>query len=214
MNRLPLNYSSAWNLASAHNWIFHSARRNSSIMGHKPNHVTIKAADNSVVCLTQPCGTLGDHVQYGLNIARRISDDTQDFTRRRLLLQCFSELAIAVLNSLNSRTFSMAITAWSAKVLTSSICRSVNGSTKSRQIVMVPSPVPSRNKGTANNVRTPESDDVGRVCRAINCASAACSRASRRWIGLRSRKARAPGMFGLKGRGLDCKTAIRSELSL
>ena len=34
--------------------------------------------------------------------------------------------------SSNSRTFSMAITAWSAKVVTSSICFSVNGSTLSR----------------------------------------------------------------------------------
>ena len=35
--------------------------------------------------------------------------------------------------SSNSRTFSMAITAWSAKVWTSSICLSVNGSTLLRQ---------------------------------------------------------------------------------
>ena len=34
--------------------------------------------------------------------------------------------------SSNSRTFSMAITAWSAKVVTSSICLSVNGRTSAR----------------------------------------------------------------------------------
>src|SRR5215469_18314846 len=35
-------------------------------------------------------------------------------------------------SSVNSRAFSIAITAWSAKVRTSSICRSVNGSTRFR----------------------------------------------------------------------------------
>ena len=44
----------------------------------------------------------------------------------------------ASLSSWNSRTFSMATTAWSAKVFTSSICRSLNGSTTSRQIVKTP----------------------------------------------------------------------------
>jgi hypothetical protein len=51
MNRLPIDYSSAHNVASAaHNWIFHPAWRNSPIMGDKPNQVTIKAANNSIVC--------------------------------------------------------------------------------------------------------------------------------------------------------------------
>jgi hypothetical protein len=52
VNRSPLEYSSAYNIASVHAWIFHSAWRNSSIVGYKPNHVTIKPADNGIVCLT------------------------------------------------------------------------------------------------------------------------------------------------------------------
>ena len=40
--------------------------------------------------------------------------------------------------SSNSRTFSIAITAWSAKVVTSSICLSVNGLTTARSETMTP----------------------------------------------------------------------------
>ena len=46
----------------------------------------------------------------------------------------------------------MAITAWSAKVVTSSICRSVNGMTFFRQTENVPIGVPSRSMGTARIV--------------------------------------------------------------
>src|SRR5262245_31365580 len=95
MNRLPLDYSSAHNIGSAKSWSIHTTRRNLSIMGHKPYHVTIKAADNSVVCLTQPCGTLGDHVQHRLKIGWRASDDTQDFTRSSLLLCDCGQLSLA-----------------------------------------------------------------------------------------------------------------------
>ena len=58
-------------------------------------------------------------------------------------------------SSLKSRTFSIAITAWSANVLTSSICRSVNGSTMSRHTMMPPIGVSSRSSGVASSVRTP-----------------------------------------------------------
>jgi len=50
--------------------------------------------------------------------------------------------------SSNSRTFSIAITAWSAKVVTSSISRSMNGSTRRRASPMTPIGWPSRISGT------------------------------------------------------------------
>ena len=53
----------------------------------------------------------------------------------------------------NSRTFSIAITAWSAKVVTSSICLSVNGRTSERSTTMTPIGVPSRSSGTPSIVR-------------------------------------------------------------
>ena len=59
--------------------------------------------------------------------------------------------------SSNSRTFSIAITAWSAKVVTSSICLSVNGRTSERTIDMTPMGVPSRSNGTPSMVRKPPS---------------------------------------------------------
>jgi hypothetical protein len=55
--------------------------------------------------------------------------------------------------SSNSRTFSIAITAWSAKVVISSICLSVNGPTSDRVTVNAPIGVPSQRSGTPSMVR-------------------------------------------------------------
>jgi hypothetical protein len=54
--------------------------------------------------------------------------------------------------SSNRRTFSIAITAWSAKVVSSSICRSVNGRIKRRASTNTPIGVPSRMRGAATKV--------------------------------------------------------------
>ena len=68
----------------------------------------------------------GGVFQHGLKdrlqLTRRGTDDAQYVRGRRLLLQRLA-------HSLSSRVFSMAMTAWAAKVLTSSICLSVNGRT-------------------------------------------------------------------------------------
>ena len=53
--------------------------------------------------------------------------------------------------SSNSRTFSIAITAWSAKVVTSSICLSVKGHTEVRPRPKTPIGVPSRSSGTPSH---------------------------------------------------------------
>ena len=58
-------------------------------------------------------------------------------------------------SSSNSRTFSIAITAWSAKVVTSSICLSVNGATVVRISTMTPIGLPSRSSGMPSTVRLP-----------------------------------------------------------
>ena len=63
--------------------------------------------------------------------------------------------------SSNSRAFSIAITAWSAKVVSSSICLSVNGLTSVRCKPMAPIGTPSRRSGAPNKV----------LKRAIFCAS-------------------------------------------
>ena len=56
-------------------------------------------------------------------------------------------------NSFNSRAFSIAITAWSAKVARSSICRSVNGLTVWRASPNTPIGSPPRSIGAHNTVR-------------------------------------------------------------
>ena len=57
--------------------------------------------------------------------------------------------------SSNSRTFSIAITAWSAKVSTSSICLSVNGRGSVRITTRTPIGIPSRSSGTPTAARMP-----------------------------------------------------------
>jgi hypothetical protein len=56
-------------------------------------------------------------------------------------------------SSLNSRTFSIAMTAWSANVVTSSICLSVNGSTRVFHSTITPSSASPASIGTASIVR-------------------------------------------------------------
>src|SRR6266566_1832322 len=56
-------------------------------------------------------------------------------------------------SSFSSRAFSIAITAWLAKVVTSSICFSVNGSTRWRARTITPIRDPSRSIGTPSCVR-------------------------------------------------------------
>ena len=59
--------------------------------------------------------------------------------------------------SSNRRTFSMAITAWSAKMMISSISCCVNGSTAARVKKMEPIGDPSRISGAARALRKPPS---------------------------------------------------------
>ena len=71
------------------------------------------------------------------------------------MLQRFAQLCVALPNSLNSRTFSMAMTAWQAKVSRSAICLSENGRTSVRRIAIAPIEAPSRINGVASIVRCP-----------------------------------------------------------
>jgi|SRR6516162_862253 len=65
------------------------------------------------------------------------------------------ELRVRAWTLSNNRTFSIAITAWSAKVVTSSICLLVNGRTEFRPKAMTPIGDPSRRSGTPRSVRKP-----------------------------------------------------------
>ncbi len=58
-------------------------------------------------------------------------------------------------SSLNRRTFSIAMTAWLAKVSSSLICFSENGRASVRRIAIVPMGCPSRSRGVATMLRNP-----------------------------------------------------------
>ena len=84
--------------------------------------LAVETEDGAVERIAQPGGALGDGVEHGLDVGRRSRDHPQDLAGRGLLLERFGQVALRVSSSLNRRTFSMAITAWSAKVCSSSIC--------------------------------------------------------------------------------------------
>jgi len=63
--------------------------------------------------------------------------------------------ALRVWSSLNNRTFSIAITAWSAKVLSSATCFSVNNPGVARVTEMTPIALPSRSIGACMIARNP-----------------------------------------------------------
>ena len=73
-------------------------------------------------------------IQDWLHVGRRTGDDTQDLTRRSLLLQRFLEGSW----NRSKLTFSIAITAWSAKVSRSLIWAGVNGTNLGSTCVQVP----------------------------------------------------------------------------
>ena len=88
--------------------------------------------------VAQPHGALDDDVEDRLEVGRRARDHPQDLGRRRLLLQRLVSSRFRASSSVNSRTFSIAMTAWSAKVSRSAICLSENGLTSRRAIAMAP----------------------------------------------------------------------------
>src|SRR5215831_2865717 len=80
-------------------------------------------------------------------------------------------------SSWNRRTFSMAITAWSANVLSRAICFSVNGRTSVRRMTIAPIGTPSRSMGVASMVRLPVAS-----CRGLDSGYSVSSSAARSWM--------------------------------
>ena len=81
------------------------------------NHIVALAeSQHHVINPANPCGALDDGVKHRLHVGRRAADDAEHLGRRGLMLQRLAQFCVALLNSLNKRTFSMAMTAWSAKV--------------------------------------------------------------------------------------------------
>ena len=100
-------------------------------MSPRNHSVALVESQHHVIDSTNPCRALDDGIEDRLHVRGRPADDAEHLGGCRLMLQCLAQFCIALLNSLNSRTFSMAITAWSAKVSSSLICFSENGRTSS-----------------------------------------------------------------------------------
>ena len=93
--------------------------------------IAIPAIDISKLGVADADGFLQHGCKHRLKIAGRAADDLEHLRRRCLLLQGSVRSRVRCCSASNSRTFSMAMTAWSAKVVTNSIWLSVNGWTQS-----------------------------------------------------------------------------------
>ena len=118
-------------------------------MSPRNHSCPLAESQHHVIDPTNPCGALDDGVEDRLHVGRRAADDAEHLGCCGLMLQASRNSALRSWISLNNRTFSMAITAWSAKVLRSAICFSVNGLTSVRRITIAPIAMPSRNNGMA-----------------------------------------------------------------
>ena len=89
-----------------------------------------------------------DRREHRLQVERR-ADRLADLAQRLELLDRARELRVRASSSWNRRTFSMAITAWAAKVSSSVICLSENGRTSMRRMTMTPigSALPQEGRG-------------------------------------------------------------------
>jgi len=87
----------------------------------------------------------------GADSARRVSASNRA-TPSPMLSKVTRNSAWRSRNSSNRRAFSIAITAWSAKVFSNVICFSVNGLTSMRRIKIAPTGFPCRNNGAASVV--------------------------------------------------------------
>ena len=73
--------------------------------------VPLVEAQHHIIDAANPRCTLNDSVEDRLHVRRRAADDAEHLGRCRLMLQGLVQFCVALLNSLNSRTFSMAMTA-------------------------------------------------------------------------------------------------------
>ena len=111
------------------------------------------------------------------------------------------------LSSWNSRTFSMAMTAWSAKVSRSLICAGVKGRTSVRRAFSVPMSSPCWRRGAAKKVR--------QSLRTHRVGESFCSRTSGTWSVPCSRTQRslAHQYSSRRGNGYGTKMSPRIQVS-
>src|SRR5215813_10504420 len=87
MDQFMIDNGSAGNRATGDRQLGRHQKRDRTFMSHQTKNITLNNSNRGVVCVAHSGGALGDSVQHRLDIRGRASDDSQDFTRRCLLLQ-------------------------------------------------------------------------------------------------------------------------------
>src|SRR5687768_7339679 len=103
MNRLPVNYRApGWSVSIDESPRFFDkiGPWNFAEVSGRKEIVSVDSKDASVNRFTQSGSVLGQCVHDGLNVRGRTGNDAQYLTRRRLLLQGFSKVAVAPLQFL------------------------------------------------------------------------------------------------------------------
>src|SRR5215813_2646092 len=91
MDQFMIDNGSAGNRATGDRQLGRHQKRDRTFMSHQTKNITLNNSNRGVVCVAHSGGALGDSVQHRLDIRGRASDNTQDFTGGRLLLQRFLE---------------------------------------------------------------------------------------------------------------------------
>ena len=132
-----------------------AAKRYGTEMSPHNHSVPVAESQQHIIDPTNPRGAFDDRIEDRLHIRGRPADDAEHLGRCRLMLQGLAQFALRSSSSLNSRTFSMAMTAWLAKVLSNSICLSEKGRTSIRQMLIAPIAVPSLSIGSLRMSEVP-----------------------------------------------------------
>ena len=162
--------------------------------------IVLKVASQSRSALEAIASNTGWMSVCALLMTRRISP---------VAVCCSSDSARSVFlasSSLNSRTFSMAMTAWSAKVCRSATSRSAKAPGSRRDTTMAPIASPSRSIGTVNRFRIPNSRPSSReISRAEGSSVSGTSNTERVRIAI-------PGVESMStGRGYRARTAASAS---
>ena len=103
---------------------FQISRRNKAGRRPRTDKLRPPVCRSRLLGAAEPRRGVHDTLQDGLQLELGSADDAKYLRRRGLLLQRFGEFAVRCCSASNSRAFSMAMTAWSAKVAPArSACR-------------------------------------------------------------------------------------------
>src|SRR5688572_25888964 len=85
VNRSPFDNGSSADEGTADGAIVSSGH--SPVGRHMLKPVTVDKPDLCVARITEPCGIFGNRIKHRLDLCRGAGNNSQDLTRRRLLLQ-------------------------------------------------------------------------------------------------------------------------------